>query len=53
MISNPINIERCCAYADLVVGAVLVPGERPPIVVTREMVRHDETALGDHGYQHR
>ena len=39
MISNPINIERACAYADIVVGAVLVPGEHPPIVVTREMVR--------------
>jgi len=39
MISNPINIERCCAYADLVIGAVLVPGERPPVVVTREMIR--------------
>jgi alanine dehydrogenase len=39
LISNPINIERCCAYADLVIGAILVPGELPPIVVTREMVR--------------
>jgi len=39
MISNPLNVERACAYADIVVGAVLVPGERPPIVVTREMVR--------------
>jgi alanine dehydrogenase len=39
MISNPINIGRCCAYADLVIGAVLVPGERPPVVVTREMIR--------------
>jgi alanine dehydrogenase len=39
MVSNPINLERACAYADIVVGAVLVPGEHPPIVVTREMVR--------------
>jgi alanine dehydrogenase len=39
MISNPINLERCCAYADVVIGAVLVPGERPPVLVTREMVR--------------
>lgn len=39
MISNPINVSRACAYADVVVGAVLVPGTRPPIVVTREMVR--------------
>ncbi len=39
MLSNPINIARCVAYADIVVGAILVPGERPPTVVTREMVR--------------
>lgn len=39
MVSNSINVERACAYADIVVGAVLVPGENPPIVVTREMVR--------------
>ena len=39
MISNQINIARACAYADVVVAAVLVPGERPPIVVTREIVR--------------
>jgi alanine dehydrogenase len=39
MVSNPRNIARACAYADVVVGAILVAGERPPIVVTREMVR--------------
>ncbi len=39
MVSNPVNLERVCAYADIVVGAILVHGERPPIVVTREMVR--------------
>jgi len=38
MISNPRNISRACAYADVIVGAVLVPGERAPVVVTREMV---------------
>lgn len=43
MISNPINVERACAYADIVVGAILVPGERPPLVVTREMVRGMKT----------
>jgi len=40
MISNPVNIARACAYADVLVGAVLVPGERAPIVVTREMVHN-------------
>jgi alanine dehydrogenase len=39
MISNPVNVARVCAYADVVVGAVYLPGERAPIVVTREMVR--------------
>lgn len=38
-IAYPSNVARYCAFADLVVAAVLVPGERPPIVVTREMVR--------------
>jgi len=39
LISTPRNIERSVAYADVVVGAVLVPGERTPVLVTREMVQ--------------
>ena len=39
MISTPHNIKRSTAYADVVIGAVLSPGERSPILVTREMVR--------------
>jgi len=39
MISTPRNIERSVAYADVVVGAVLVPGQRTPIVITRDMVQ--------------
>jgi alanine dehydrogenase len=39
MISYPPNIARACAYADVVVTAILVPGERPPIIITREMVQ--------------
>jgi alanine dehydrogenase len=39
MISNPINIARVCTFADVVVGAILTPGDHLPIVVTREMVR--------------
>lgn len=38
MLSTPHNLARACAYADVVIGAVLVPGERAPIVITREMV---------------
>jgi alanine dehydrogenase len=39
MISTRRNIERATAFADVVVGAVLTPGQRAPIVVTRDMVR--------------
>ena len=39
MIATTNNISRTCAYADVVVGAILVPGVRTPIVITREMVR--------------
>jgi alanine dehydrogenase len=33
------NIERCCSFADVVVGAILVTGERTPVIVPRETVR--------------
>ena len=33
------NIERSVVYADVLIGAVLTPGQRAPILVTREMVR--------------
>lgn len=39
LMSTKRNIERSVAYADVVVGAVLVPGERTPVLVTREMVQ--------------
>lgn len=39
MISTKRNIERATAYADVVIGAVLLSGQRAPVVVTREMVR--------------
>src|SRR3990172_4378470 len=38
LLSTPHNIARATAYADIVVGAVLVPGERAPLLVTRQMV---------------
>jgi alanine dehydrogenase len=37
--SNRGTIERSIAEADLVIGAVLVPGGRAPVVVTEDMVR--------------
>jgi alanine dehydrogenase len=39
MVSNPLSIARVCTYADVLVTAILIPGERPPIIVTREMVQ--------------
>ena len=38
MLATPRNIARVCEYADVLVGAVLVPGNRSPIIITREMV---------------
>jgi len=40
MISSVRNIEKSTSYADVVVGAVLVTGQRSPILVTRQMVRN-------------
>jgi len=39
MVSYDFNIARVARFAHVVVGAVLVPGERTPLLVTREMVR--------------
>lgn len=33
------NINRVIEFADVLIGAVLVPGQRAPILVTREMVK--------------
>ena len=40
MISIKRNIEKTTSYADVVVGAVLVTGERTPILITREIMRN-------------
>ena len=39
MLSTPRNITRVCEFADVLVGAVLVPGTRSPILISREMIR--------------
>jgi len=39
MVSYPFNIARVARFAEVLIGAVLRPGARAPIVVTREMVR--------------
>lgn len=40
MISTKRNIEKATSYADVVIGAVLVSGQRAPVLVTREMVQN-------------
>lgn len=37
--SNAYAIARCASYADLLIGAVLIPGARAPGLVTEKMVR--------------
>lgn len=39
LMSNPYNIAECCRKADLLVGAVLIPGARAPRLVTEDMVK--------------
>jgi len=39
LMSNPLNIAKSVAKADLLVGAVLIPGARAPHLVTEEMVK--------------
>src|ERR1041384_5751662 len=39
VMSNPYNILKMIAKADLVIGAVLIPGAKAPHLVTREMLK--------------
>ncbi|MFD1773845.1 alanine dehydrogenase [Paenibacillus rhizophilus] len=39
LISNPYNIAKAVAEADVLVGAVLIPGAKAPKLVTEEMVK--------------
>ena len=39
LISNPYNIGQAVKEADLVVGAVLIPGAKAPKLVTEEMIK--------------
>jgi alanine dehydrogenase len=39
MVSHTFNLRKVVKFADVLVGAVLVPGERAPVVITRDMVR--------------
>lgn len=48
-LSNLTNIEACLAEADLVIGAVYVPGRRPPKLISRALLASmpDGAALVD------
>ncbi len=39
IMSNPANIRTAIAEADLVVGAVLIPGAKAPSLITRDMLK--------------
>ncbi|MBM4422524.1 MAG: alanine dehydrogenase [Chloroflexi bacterium] len=39
MVSHSFNVRKVVRFADVLIGAVLAPGARTPIVVTQEMVR--------------
>ena len=39
LFSTDYNLKRVLEFADVLVGAVLVPGQRAPMLVTREMVK--------------
>lgn len=40
LMSNTHNIEICTSYADLLIGAVLIPGAKAPHLVTESMVKN-------------
>jgi alanine dehydrogenase len=39
MLATPYNIEKAVTFADVLIGAVYVTGQRAPVLVTRDMVR--------------
>ena len=39
LMSNPFNIAESIRESDLVIGAVLIPGAKAPILVTEEMIK--------------
>ncbi|HZV12315.1 MAG TPA: alanine dehydrogenase [Candidatus Kapabacteria bacterium] len=38
LMSNAHNVEKCVREADIVIGAVLIPGAKAPHIVTRDML---------------
>ena len=39
LVSNDYNIRQAIATADLVIGAVLIPGAKAPNLITRDMLK--------------
>jgi alanine dehydrogenase len=39
LVSNPYTVQEAIAHADLVIGAVLIPGASAPRLVTRDMLK--------------
>jgi alanine dehydrogenase len=39
MLATKANIRRSCAYADVVITAAAIPGDRAPILITREILK--------------
>jgi alanine dehydrogenase len=39
MLATPYNIEKAVTFADVLIGAVYVTGQRAPVLITRGMVR--------------
>lgn len=39
MLATPANIRLACSYADVLLGAVAIPGEPAPLVVARTLVK--------------
>ncbi len=39
MMSNPYNIRKLSKHADLVIGAVLIPGAKAPHLITKDMLK--------------
>lgn len=39
IVSHDFNLAQVCKFADVIVGAVQIPGHRAPYVITRQLVR--------------
>jgi alanine dehydrogenase len=39
MVSHSFNLRKVMKFADVLVGAVLIPGTRAPVIITRDMLK--------------